>query len=95
MGHSQRKAVEKYRQQLVEKGVVRLEVQAVKEDASLLRRAAKILRGPPEQAEKMRVHLRQAVQMSSRPDLKALLASAPLEGIDLTRPRDFGRDVDL
>ena len=27
--------------------------------------------------------------------LKALLASAPLEGIDLTRERDFGRDVEL
>ena len=26
---------------------------------------------------------------------KALLSSAPLEGIDLERPRDFGRDVDL
>jgi hypothetical protein len=27
--------------------------------------------------------------------LKALLASAPLEGIDLDRRHDFGRDVDL
>jgi hypothetical protein len=27
--------------------------------------------------------------------LKALFASAPLEGIDLTRERDLGRDVDL
>jgi hypothetical protein len=27
--------------------------------------------------------------------LKALLASAPLEGIDLGRDRDFGRDVRL
>lgn len=26
---------------------------------------------------------------------KELLASAPLEGIDLERPRDLGRDVDL
>ena len=25
---------------------------------------------------------------------KELLASAPLEGVDLTRPLDFGRDVD-
>jgi len=27
--------------------------------------------------------------------LKELLASAPLEGIDLDRSRDLGRDVDL
>jgi hypothetical protein len=26
---------------------------------------------------------------------KELLANAPLEGVDLTRPRDYGRDVDL
>ena len=27
--------------------------------------------------------------------LKALLASAPLEGVDLERPRDMGREIDL
>jgi hypothetical protein len=27
--------------------------------------------------------------------LKSLLAAAPLEGIDLSRRRDLGRDVDL
>ena len=26
---------------------------------------------------------------------KELLASAPLEGVDLERPRDFGREVEL
>ena len=26
---------------------------------------------------------------------KELLASCPLEGVDLRRPRDFGRDVEL
>jgi hypothetical protein len=30
-----------------------------------------------------------------REGLKTLLAAAPLEGIDLSRERDFGRDVDL
>ncbi len=29
------------------------------------------------------------------PELKALLESAPLEGVDLTRIRDLGRDVEL
>ena len=28
-------------------------------------------------------------------DLKALLASAPLDGIDLERRRDLGREIDL
>jgi hypothetical protein len=31
----------------------------------------------------------------SAPNLKALLAAAPLEGIDLRRAHDRGRDVDL
>ena len=31
----------------------------------------------------------------SGPDFKATLAAAPLEGIDLTRPLDTGRRVDL
>jgi hypothetical protein len=31
----------------------------------------------------------------AHPGLKALLASAPLEGIDLDRSQDIGRDVDL
>jgi len=30
-----------------------------------------------------------------RPDFKEFLASAPLEGIDLTRERDYGRRVEL
>ena len=34
-------------------------------------------------------------QSGDEVDLKALLASAPLEGIDLTRDRGFDRDVDL
>jgi hypothetical protein len=24
-----------------------------------------------------------------------MLASAPLEGVELTRPKDYGRDIDL
>jgi antitoxin Phd len=28
-------------------------------------------------------------------DLKELLASAPLEGVDLERPEDYGREIDF
>ena len=35
-------------------------------------------------------------QMRERtPTLKELLLECPLEGVDLDRPRDYGRDVDL
>ena len=32
---------------------------------------------------------------SSAPDLKRLLASAPLDGIEIERPRDPGREIDV
>ena len=41
------------------------------------------------------MRLRQVLGEEPKPGLKALLASAPLEGIDLTRDRDLGRDVEL
>ncbi len=36
-------------------------------------------------------------RLSNKPKLSAkdLLASAPLEGVDLERPRDFGREVEF
>jgi len=39
--------------------------------------------------------LRQRFAEPPKVSLKALLASAPLDGIDLERSRDAGRDVDL
>jgi hypothetical protein len=39
--------------------------------------------------------LRQRFVEPPKVSLKALLASAPLDGIDLDRGHDLGRDVDL
>jgi hypothetical protein len=75
-------------------GLVRLEVKVRKEDASLVRRVVSALSDPARQAE-ARLLLRQRFVEPSKVSLKALLASAPLEGIDLKRSRDPGRDVDL
>jgi hypothetical protein len=52
------------------------------------------LSDPSRQAE-AREFLRQRFGESLKESLKALLASAPLDGIDLERHRDLGRDVDL
>ncbi len=75
-------------------GFVRVEVSVRKEDAGLVRRVASALSDPSRQAEARKL-LRQSFAEPSRISLKALLASAPLDGIDLDRSRDFGRDVDL
>ncbi len=90
-----KKAVQAYRQRLKERGWVRLEVQTSKEDAPLIRHITQTLRGDPVRAAQLRSHLHRLVDPVPHSDLKALLAAAPLEGIDLSRRPDRGREVDL
>jgi hypothetical protein len=94
MASTQRKALSTYRRRLKRRGVVRLEVHVHKDDAALLRGVAKAL-ADPERGGKARALLREHFWAGKAEGLKALLASAPLEGIDLSRDRDFGRDVRL
>jgi hypothetical protein len=75
-------------------GFVRVEVNVRKEDAGLVRRVASALSDPARQTE-ARALLRQRFAEPSHVSLKSLLASAPLDGIELDRSRDPGRDVDL
>ena len=94
MSTTQRQAVANYRRRLRRKGLARLEIQAPESDAQLLRKLALTLRGDPVRAAKVRQEIGRLVD-EARPGLKEILASAPLEGIDLSRPTDLGRDVDL
>ena len=64
------------------------------EDASLVRRVASALSDPSRQAEARRL-LQQRFAEPPKVSLKALLASAPLDGIDLDRSPASGREVDL
>lgn len=77
-----------------QQGFVRVEVNVRKEDAGLVRRVAAALSDPTRQGEAHKL-LRQGFAERPKVSLKALLASAPLDGIDLDRSRDLGRDVDL
>jgi hypothetical protein len=83
-----------YRTLRERQGFVRVEVSVRKEDASLVRGVAAALSDPSRQAEARRL-LQQRFIEPAKLDLKALLASAPLDGIDLDRNPDTGRDVDL
>ncbi len=87
-------ALAKHRARMERQGFVRIEVNIRKEDASLVRRVASALSDPSRQAEARQL-LRQRFAEPPRVSLKALLASAPLDGIDLERSRDPGRDIDL
>jgi hypothetical protein len=91
---AQRKAVLNHRRHQKRQGIARIEVQVGKDDAALVRTVARALRDP-ERAAQTRALLRDRFGEAKAKGLKALLASAPLEGVDLDRAHDFGRDVDL
>jgi hypothetical protein len=94
MASTQRRALSTYRRRLKRRGVVRLEVHVRKDDAALVRGVVKAL-ADPEQEGEARALLRERFGVGTAKGLKALLASAPLEGIELSRDPDFGRDVRL
>jgi hypothetical protein len=87
-----KKSLSAYRRRLKRQGMIRLEVQVRKDDAALLRGIANALTDPTREAE-TRALLRERLGAADAIGLKALLAAAPLEGIDLTRERDLDRDV--
>ena len=75
-------------------GLVRVEVSVPKTDAILIQQIAGILADPARQAS-ARVILQQNFGAMLKFSLKALLASAPLDGIVLERDHDTGRAVAL
>jgi hypothetical protein len=91
---TQRKAINSFRKRLKQQGMARLEVNVRKDDATLVRNVVRAL-SSPEQEQAARALLREHFGRRQAEGLKALLAAAPLEGINFSRERDFGRDVDL
>ena len=89
-----RSSLASHRARMARRGFVRVEVNVSKDDASLVRQVAAALSDPARQSA-ARALLRQRFVEQPKVSLKALLASAPLDGIDLDRGRDVGRDVDL
>jgi plasmid stability protein len=86
--------VTQWRKRRQRQGFMRVEVQVRKEDANLVRDVAAALSDSKREAE-VRAILREKIAAPRTGGLKSLLASAPLEGIELERQRDFGRDVSL
>lgn len=84
MSSTKKKAIASYRQRMRRRGLVRVEVQARKEDAPLLRSVASAL-ADPEHGPETRALLRERVAPQEVRGLKALLAAAPFEGVDLER----------
>ncbi len=94
MNHQRKSPVASHRARMAQQGFVRVEVSVHHTDADLVRRVAAALADPARQAA-ARALLRQRFGEQPHLSLKALLASAPLDGIELVRDRDTGRDVAL
>ncbi|MER9234669.1 hypothetical protein NKI56_21640 [Mesorhizobium sp. M0622] len=95
----QRRAVDSYRSRLTGRGMARFEVVGRDDDRELIRSVARRLAEGGADADRLRAAVKQTI--SGEPAkkggiLKALLAS-PLIGseLELTRPREEGRRVDI
>lgn len=94
MQASQKKALSAHRRRLKRRGVARLEVRVHKDDIALVRGVVEAL-ADPDRGDETRALLRDRFGARRSRGLKALLAAAPLEGIEIVRDRDLGRDVEL
>jgi hypothetical protein len=94
MARSRQTPLEKFRSRQQRKGIVRVELQVHKDDAPLMRLVAQALGDPLREGE-ARSLLSAWFAAPNPVGLKTLLASAPLDGIDIARPRDIGRPVEL
>lgn len=84
----------RYRKRLKQRGNVRLEIQVPKDDVELVRGMARALIDPARR-EETRAVLKRGLSRQGALGLKALLAAAPLEGVDLERSSDTGREIDF
>jgi len=95
MPSTQKLAVNNHRSRLRKKGLSRLEVVVPDTDKPLFKELARRLRGSPREADEMRHELLVLTYEEPKTGFKELLAAAPLDGIDLDRDRDTGREIDL
>ena len=96
---AQKKATVKYRTRLAERGIVRFEVTAPDGDRALIRALAKRLSEQGQEAEDARAAIARVV-ITEPPKPGGILAAlrrSPLVGadIDLSRPHEDGRTVDI
>ena len=97
--NAQRRAVANYRTKQAQRGLGRFEVQARKTDRELIRALARKLAEQGPEAGQLRGVVRRALsgRSSETGGILAALRRSPLVGaeLDLERPREEGRRVDL
>jgi transposase len=99
MNSSQKRAIKNYRARLSERGLARFEVLGLDADRDLIRALARRLAEEGPEAKRLRANVSQTI--SGEPPKKggilAALRRSPLvdADIDLIRPREEGRKVDI
>lgn len=94
---AQSRAVNNYRKRLNKRGMTRFEVLGLKKDRELVRAVARKLAENTPEAEKIRTSVLQTIaeKRSHKGSLLDVLRSWPLADLDLTRPFEEGRKIDL
>ena len=96
MTAAQKKAIKDYRRRQKAKGIVRMEITVPEADKPMIRQLAKGLRSGGETAEKIRRAMKSALNPYRDMGLKEILENAPpLDELDLERPRETARDIEL
>ena len=99
MASSQKRAIQNYRSRLSERGLARFEVLGLDSDRDMIRSLARSLAAQGPEASRLRASVSQAI--SGEPPKKggvlAAFRRSPMVGVDLdlARPREKGRKVDL
>jgi hypothetical protein len=100
MGNAaQKRATQNYRTRLTQRGLTRFEIMALESDRELIRTLARRLAEEGPEAEHVRAAVKTAVagNPSKSGNILTALRRSPLVGadLDLSRPREEGRKVDL
>jgi hypothetical protein len=99
MSDSQRRAIQNYRSRLGEKGLARFEVLGRDADRDLVRTLARRLAEDTPEASRLRATVSRSLAGDAprKGGILAALRRSPLVGadLDLSRPREEGRAVDL
>ena len=96
---SQRRAIDRYRERLAERGIARFEVLGRKTDRELIRSVAKCLAEEGPEADRLRAVVNHCIAGKSprKGGILEALRRSPLVGADVIPPRpvEAGRKVDL
>ncbi len=99
MSSSQKRAIRNYRSRLAERGLARFEVLGLDADRDLIRSLARRLAEDGPEASRLRAAVSQSIagEPPKKGGILAALRRSPLVGasLDLTRPREDGRETEL